>query len=114
MKPALYIAYVSGATGANVILLYVSEKMIAGVDAGTGKYLGAGEFLPDGTLRGRITLTVPAGIPLITGMAPLEKSQDLPIAFDLPPGFANGTMTIPISTPLGPVNARFEKFVEID
>jgi hypothetical protein len=114
VKPALYIAYVSGATGSNVILLYVSDNMIAGVDAGTGKYVGKGERLPNGALRGTVLLTVPAGIPLITGMPALEKATDLPISFELPPGFDSGNLTVPITTPLGPINARFEKFVEVE
>lgn len=112
MKPALYIAYVSGATGANVILFYISDEMIAGVDAGTGKYLGRGEWLPSGSLKGTVTLTIPAGIPLITGMPPLDKPTDIPISFELPPGFEAGT-TVEVTTPVGPINARFEKFVEV-
>ena len=113
MPPALYVAYITGVAGSNIILFYISDTMIAGVDAGTGRYLGTGQRMPNGALKGDIILKLPAGTPLITGMPPLTEAMDVPISFELPPGFDNGEMTIPVTTPLGPVNARFEKFVEV-
>lgn len=114
MKSALYIAYVSGVSGSNVILFYLSDTIIAGIDAGTGKYVGRAELLPNGALRGALTLTAPAGIPLITGTPQLERPMDIPISFELPPDFEKGEIVVSISTPLGSVNARFEKFMELD
>jgi hypothetical protein len=37
----------------------------------------------------------------------------IPIQFELPPGFETNTTTILIKTPIGPVNARFEKLLDV-
>ena len=113
MKPALYTAFISGAGGSNIILFYLSESLMTGIDTGGGKYRGAGTRLPSGALRGNVILTVPAGQPIVTGMPPLTQSTDIPISFELPPGFDDGRTIVPIATPLGPINARFEKFTEL-
>lgn len=113
MKPTLYTAFVSGAAGSNIILLYFSDTLMAGVDSGGGKYRGHGERLPSGSVKGTIVLTVPAGQPLITGMPPLTQPTDIPMSFELPPNFDDGKMVVPMTTPLGPVNVRFEKFMEV-
>lgn len=114
MKPALYIAYVSGVGGSSLILFYLSDTLVAGVDAGTGKYVGKAQPTPGGGLKGNITLTAPAGQPLITGAPPLEKPVDIPVSFELPPGFEKGESVISVTTPLGTVNARFEKMMELE
>jgi hypothetical protein len=110
---ALYAVYVTGSAGSNICLFYVSDKTVAGIDAGSGKYRGSAMRLPDGGLRGAIELTVEPGHPLLTGGVAPPGMPPVPIQLDLPPGFDQGTSTILIKTPLGPVNARFEKLMDI-
>lgn len=113
MSEALYAAYVTGSAGSNIVLFYISDTVVAGVDAGTGKYRGTAMRLPSGGLRGSVNLDVAPGQPLITGGVAPSTGHKIPIEFDLPPGFDSGMQTILIKTPIGPVNARFEKLMDI-
>lgn len=114
MKPSLYIAYISGVGGASIALFYISDTMVAGVDTGTGKYMGTAERTPAGGLKGAVMLTVPAGVPILTGAPPLEKPMDIPVSFELPPGFEDGDVLTTVTFPLGTVNVRFEKMTELE
>lgn len=113
MPAALYHAFITGSAGSNIVLLYIDDKVIAGVDAGAGQYRGTVQHLPSGGLRARLEIVATPGNPLLTGgVAPVGMP---PISFEveLPPGFGDGRQTILINTPLGPVNARFEKSIDI-
>ncbi len=112
MSAALYSVFVTGSAGSNIVLLYVDDKVVGGIDAGTGQYRGTAVRLPDGGLRGTVQLTVKPGQPLLTGGVAPEGMPAIPIQFDLPPNF-DDARTILITTPIGPVNARFEKLMEI-
>jgi hypothetical protein len=113
MPAALYNAYVTGSAGSNIVLFYVDDEIIAGIDAGTGKYRGVVQRLPNGGLRVIFQLTVAPGQPLLTGGVAEADMKPVPIEFELPPGFDDGAMTVLIKTPIGPVNARFEKLMDI-
>lgn len=112
MPAALYNVFVTGSAGSNVILLYIDDKIVGGIDAGTGKYRGTVQHLPEGGIRGTVSLTINPGQPLITGGVSASNAPAIPIQFDLPPNF-DDARTILISTPIGPVNARFEKVMDI-
>jgi hypothetical protein len=49
---ALYIGYLTGLAGQTIVLLYIGDGIIAGVDAGTLKYSGSYNSRADGTLEG--------------------------------------------------------------
>lgn len=114
MKPALYIAYISGAGGANIALFYISGTVVAGIDGGTGKYIGRVERTQDGGLKASVTLTIPPGVPLLTGAPPLESPVVMPLDFELPPGFEDGSKVVTIASAFGAVNARVEKMMELE
>ena len=78
------------------------------MDAGGIKY--DGQVTPsDQGLKCTIVYVIPAGSPvLITGAAPPTSDQRIPLEIDLPKEFWNGQV-ISIATPLGPVNAKFQK-----
>ncbi|MCF8533073.1 MAG: hypothetical protein K9G48_08725 [Reyranella sp.] len=113
MPATLYAVYVTGVAGSNIVLLYVGDTVVGGVDAGLGKYRGAAERLPNGGLRGMVKLTVPPGATLITGGVAPPGMQEIPIEFDLPPGFDQNPTPILLKTPIGPVNTRFEKIMDL-
>ena len=76
------------------------------------QYNGSYKTKRDGTLEGVVEYVLPAGASLITGapagVAPTRVSTKL----TLPADFADGRV-ITIDTPLGPVNAKFEKLKDI-
>jgi hypothetical protein len=113
MAKALYSVQVMGAAGRNIILLFIGDGRIAGIDVATGKYRGTTESLPNGGLRAELDLTVAPGTPLITGAAAPAGVSTIPIKFELPPDFGQGSSTVAISTPVGQVNARFEKLIDL-
>ena len=112
MSRALYAAYLTGTAGQTIALLYIGDGILAGVDVGTMKYEGAYTKNLDGSLDGAIEYTVPAGSPLITGGTPATSPTRISLPIKLPAGFDDGRV-ITINTPLGPVNARFEKVKDI-
>jgi hypothetical protein len=102
-----YAAYVTGHAGVGVLLLAIRGTTLVGVDAGGIKY--DGQITP--TERGyhcTVLYIVPPGASLITGSPPPTDFQRIPVEFDLPKDFTHGQI-VPIVTPLGPVNAKFEK-----
>src|SRR6266550_3778567 len=108
MTRALYVAYFTGVAGQSIGLFYIADGVLVGVDVATMQYDGSYTTKPDGSLDGAVEYVLPAGTSLITGapagVAPTRISTKL----NLPAEFADGRV-VTIETPLGPVNARFEK-----
>src|SRR5262245_40246722 len=113
MAKALYSVHVMGAAGRNIILLYIGDGCIAGIDVGSGKSRGTTEALPNGGLRAALDLTVTPGTPLITGTVAPAGMSTIALKFELPPDFDRASRVIAISTPIGHVNARFEKLIDL-
>ena len=109
---ALYAAYLSGASGKSLALFYIGDGVIAGVDVGGITYDGHATYEADGSLQGVVSFTAPAGTPLITGISGPTNPTVVSIPISLPAGFADGGFTR-IETPLGPLNARFEKIRDL-
>ena len=112
MRAALYAAYLTGTAGQSIGLFYIGDGILAGIDVGTMKYDGAYTTNPDGSLEGAIEYIIPAGGPLITGGTPSVSTARITVPLKLPVGFDDGRV-ITINTPLGPVNARFEKVKDL-
>jgi hypothetical protein len=112
MAKALYVAYFTGIAGQSIGLFYIGDGLLVGVDVATMQYNGSYKTKRDGTLEGVVEYVLPAGVSLITGapagVAPTKVSTKL----TLPADFADGRV-ITIETPLGPVNAKFEKIRDI-
>lgn len=101
----------TGSAGSSVGLYYFGEGQIAGVDAGGMKYDGIYRIESDGSYEGILSYIVSPSTQLITGTATAEEKRiEAPIK--LPPEFWNGQI-VRIDTPLGAVNARFEKLKEL-
>lgn len=109
---ALYAAYLSGAAGKSLALFYIGDGVIAGVDVGGVTYDGHATYEKDGSLQGAVRFTAPPGMPLITGISGPTNPTVVSIPISLPPGFADGAVTR-IETPMGPLNARFEKIRDL-
>ena len=112
MPGAIYAAYFTSYAGQSIGLFYIGGGVLAGIDVGTMKYNGSLEKMPNGNLSGVVEYEVPAGVSLITGGPPPNHPTKLSLKLELPAGFDDGR-TITIETPVGPVNARFEKIKEL-
>jgi hypothetical protein len=107
----IYAAYVAARAGNSILLLVIKDSKITGVDAGGLKYDGTVVKTESG-FHFSVVYLIPTGATLITGSLPPTSPQRVPLEIDLPKNFANG-QTIRIETPLGPLNARFEKLRDL-
>lgn len=112
MARAIYVAYLTGVAGQSVGLFYIGDGLIAGVDVATMQYNGTYRTNDDGSLDGNVEYVLPPNVSLITGSPPGVAPAKVSLKLILPKGFYDGR-TIKIETPLGPVNARFEKLKDI-
>lgn len=109
---ALFIAYMTGGAGQSVALFYIGDGTIAGVDVGGMQYDGKYVEGPDGALDAVIDYIIPPNTPIITGFMGSALPSRVTLQLRLPSNFWNGQV-IPVSTPAGQVNARFEKLKEL-
>jgi hypothetical protein len=112
MAKALYVAYFTGVAGQSIGLFYIGDGMLVGVDVATMQYDGSYQTKGDGSLEGVVEYVLPAGASLITGAPAGVAPTRVSVKLSLPPDFADGRV-IGIETPLGPVNAKFEKIKDI-
>lgn len=106
-----YLVYATGRAGHSILVVVIREGTIVGADVGGMKY--------DGTIKDdgqgyvcSVVYVVPPGAVLITGAPAPTAPLRVPVSFNLPKGFADGRV-IGINTPMGPVNAKFEKVRDI-
>jgi hypothetical protein len=111
MNPALYIAYFTGSGGSSVALYYIGDGKILGVDVGAMKYDGTYRIEADGSLEVTISYLIPKSALLVTGQSNSQE-QRISSQYKLPAEFWNGQI-VRIETPLGALNARFEKLKDI-
>ncbi|KWV59824.1 hypothetical protein AS156_30330 [Bradyrhizobium macuxiense] len=103
-----YAAYLTGRAGNTIVLFAIRGEIFIGVDGGGLKYDGQVEATERG-LKCTIVYVIPAqAANLITGASPPATEQRVPLEFVLPKDFWNGQV-IGITTPMGPVNAKFQK-----
>ncbi len=112
MAKALYVAYFTGVAGQSIGLFYIGDGLLIGIDVATMQYEGAYTTKPDGSIEGAVEYVLPAGASLITGAPAGVAPTRITTALNFPADFADGRV-ITIETPLGPVNAKFEKLKDI-
>ena len=112
MNRALYVAYFSGVAGQSLGFFYIGDGVVAGINSGTTQYDGTYTEQEDGSLAAAVQYVVPAGTNLITGAASGTSPMRIPLNLSFPRGFDDGRY-ITIDTPLGAVNARFEKMRDL-
>lgn len=104
-----YVGYFTGATGSSIGMFIFADGKVVGADAGGGKYDGSYELIKNETeMEGTIKFVLPVGNHSITGvLAEIE-----PIHIEVPirlPTKINIQDIHKIETPMGPINAKFEK-----
>jgi hypothetical protein len=112
MAKALYVAYLTGVAGQSIGLFYIGDGILAGVDVGTMQYDGTYTTNSDGSMEGAITYVIPANTALITGAPAGAAPTRITVKLNFPAHFDDGRV-LKIDTPMGPVNAKFEKVKDI-
>ena len=112
MAKALYVAYLTGVAGRSIGLFYIGDGILAGVDIGTMQYDGTYKTNSDGSMEGALAYVIPPNTSLITGAPAVGALSRITVKLNLPAHFDDGRV-LKIDTPLGPVNATFEKVKDI-
>lgn len=108
MTGSLYTVYMTGTAGNSIGLFYIGNGQISGIDVGGMKYEGNYTVEEKGNYKGVLTFIVPENQQLITGQKSVtEQRIDMPLY--LPSDFWLNGRVIRIETPLGSLNAVFEK-----
>jgi hypothetical protein len=107
-----YASYMSGSDGQGFAMFVFAGGAIVGASPLGGKFDGTYETLEDGSLTGKVTVTVPPGGTVIQGASagPAGMKYEVPIAF-APDAFALDF--VKLDTPLGPVHLRMAKLREL-
>src|ERR1700730_9816600 len=109
----IYVAYLTGRAGTSLLMLVILRGSIVGADVGGITYDAKIEKKKNGSgYHCSGVYVVPAGANLITGVVPPNEPQRIVVEFDLPEDFASGPI-VTIETPLGPVNAKFQKLRDL-
>ena len=105
----IYSAYFTGVHGNSIAMFVFKDRLITGADVGGGLYEGHFDLTEDGkNIDARITFTLTIGGQSITG----ASAADEPVRVEVPlrlPGEINKEDTFRIETPIGPINAKFQK-----
>ncbi|KAA3451642.1 hypothetical protein C7I87_06450 [Mesorhizobium sp. SARCC-RB16n] len=104
-----YTAYFSGMAGNSIGMFVFKEGVVVGADAGGGRYDGEYALTDDGKyIEAKIHFTLTMGSQSITGLSADVEPLGVDVPLRLPVEF-NRTDVHRIETPLGPINAKFDK-----
>lgn len=108
-----YSGYMSGSDGQGFAMFIFANGAIAGADPLGVKFDGNYEIQADGSLAGKVTVSVPAGGTVIQGASagPAGIKYEVVISFS-PNAFVLDF--VKLETPLGPVNLRLVKLRELE
>ncbi|MCH4561280.1 hypothetical protein ACVILI_001883 [Mesorhizobium sp. USDA 4775] len=104
-----YTAYFSGVSGTSIGMFVFKDGVVVGADAGGGRYDGEYTMTADGShVEAKLRFTLPVGNLSITGIAAEAEPLSIEVPLQLPIEF-NRNDVHRIETPLGPINAKFDK-----
>ncbi|MBZ9851222.1 hypothetical protein LB565_24855 [Mesorhizobium sp. CA14] len=104
-----YTAYFSGLAGNSIGIFVFKEGLVVGADAGGGRYDGEYALTDDGKhIEAKIHFTPAMGNQTITGISADAEPGGVEVPLRLPVEF-NRTDVHRIETPIGPINAKFDK-----
>lgn len=111
MIDGIYTAYLTGKAGQAMAMFVFNKGSIAGADMAGLTYAGS-YSVEGGRARGEICYSMPAQSNSITGASFERPSDTIRVPIDLPETI-DPAETYRILTPIGPLNARFMKHVEL-
>lgn len=104
-----YAAYLAGATGNSIAMFIFKDGTVVGADAGGGRYDGDYMATSDGKhIEAKVRFTLPIGNQSITGAAATMEPLAIEVPLRLPVEFSRNDVHR-IETPIGPINAKFDK-----
>lgn len=104
-----YAAYFTGTTGSTIGMFVFKDGIVVGADAGGGRYDGTYKGIEDDKfIEGLIKLAMPIGTQSVTGIAATSEPLSVEVPIKIPTEF-NRNDVHSIETPVGPINAKFEK-----
>ncbi len=104
-----YVAYFTGAAGNSYGMFVFREGVVTGADAGGGRYDGEYQLSKDGTkVEGKIKFFLTAGNASITGAQAGSEPISIEVPIQLPVEIDRADV-YRIETPIGPINAKFDK-----
>ncbi len=104
-----YAAYFTGEIGSSIGMFVFKDGVIAGADAGGGKYDGSYNVVDEGRfVECTVKFILPIGNQSITGATATTEPISIDVPIKLPTDF-NRTDVHRIETGLGAINAKFEK-----
>ncbi len=108
-----YASYMSGSDGQGFAMFVFSNGTIVGADPLGVKFDGVYQTSDDGSLTGKVTVSVPPGGTVIQGASagPGGLTYEVPISL-APNAFSLDYLKL--ETPLGPVNLRMVKLRDVD
>lgn len=109
MEDGFYSIYYTGAYGVGMGVLAAKDGVLVGADIGGATYEGQIQSNANtGMETGVIRMTVPAGLPLVTGAQVSGQPYSMEIPISVPAtSIAQGPVTL--QTPTGPVNVIFKR-----
>ncbi len=112
MKEGFYSMTYTGQIGSGFGMVILDTGIIVGADILGGTYDGEYAYNEKtGMLDGKIKMTIPAGVSLVTGAPPMPNPHTQEFSVSLPRDLG-GEQPVEIQTPTGPVVIVFRKVRE--
>jgi hypothetical protein len=108
MENALYAMYYTGISGSGLGIAAFVNGVVSGADATGGIYDGTYSVDEGGAVSGKIRMSIPAGVNLVTGGGNSPNPYSIEFPFQLSPNLGDGEPVM-VHLPLGPVNISFRK-----
>lgn len=112
MIDGIYTAYLSGQAGQGMAMFVFRDGSIAGADMIGLTFAGTYE-VAEGRVTGNVDYSMPAESASLTGVTFERPSGLISVPIDLPEAI-DPDETYRISTPIGPLNAKFHKNVSFE
>lgn len=112
-KEGFYSISYAGWFGWGFGMVVLDTGQVVGADLSGGVYDGEYIYNPrSGLLDCKIRMTVPAGVPLVTGKAPQTQPYSIEFSASLPTDLGSQT-PVSVQLPTGPVNVIFRKIRDL-
>ena len=111
MIEGIYTVHLTGRADHGVVMFVLSQGKIAGADLNGLVYSGHYTSSED-LIEGVVTFTMPAESTMITGISFPNGPTEIRVPIRLPK-VISPSVTYLVQTPIGPINAKFVKNVEL-
>jgi hypothetical protein len=98
-----YAFVYDGNVSIGIGIFRVTDSELVGTDYGGVNYRGTASETEAGDIRVELTMSVPAGVPLVQGASPVDLTVTREGSFTAPPGFGDGQ---PFEVYVAPGNVR--------